>query len=59
MLRRSCVGSKGLVSPEQCSTVSRRLYLLLQVPGASRRLKLELESGAVLSFTVLLCYHDS
>ncbi|KAH4944556.1 hypothetical protein HBI79_000060 [Parastagonospora nodorum] len=34
MLRRSCVGSKGLVSLEQCSTVPRRLYLLLRVPGA-------------------------
>ncbi|KAH4092992.1 hypothetical protein HBH48_075420 [Parastagonospora nodorum] len=34
MLRRSCVGSKGLVGPEQCSTVSCRLYLLLRVSGA-------------------------
>ncbi|KAH6371943.1 hypothetical protein HBI36_014230 [Parastagonospora nodorum] len=34
MLRRSCVGSKGLISLERCSTVSRRLYLLLRVPGA-------------------------
>ncbi|KAH3938444.1 hypothetical protein HBH53_258650 [Parastagonospora nodorum] len=34
MLRRSCVGSKGLVGPERCSTVSRRPYLLLRVPGA-------------------------
>ncbi|KAH3939109.1 hypothetical protein HBH53_239630 [Parastagonospora nodorum] len=34
MLRRSCVGSKGLVSPERCSTVPRRPYLPLRVPGA-------------------------
>ncbi|KAH3938488.1 hypothetical protein HBH53_255460 [Parastagonospora nodorum] len=34
MLRRSCVGSKGLVGPERCSTVPRRPYLLLRVPGA-------------------------
>ncbi|KAH5236803.1 hypothetical protein HBI72_246770 [Parastagonospora nodorum] len=34
MLRRSCVGSKGLVGPERCSTVSRRLYLPLRVLGA-------------------------
>ncbi|KAH5386996.1 hypothetical protein HBI33_066670 [Parastagonospora nodorum] len=34
MLRRSCVGSKGLVSLERCSTVPRRPYLLLRVPGA-------------------------
>ncbi|KAH5781795.1 hypothetical protein HBI93_251780 [Parastagonospora nodorum] len=34
MLRRSCVGSKGLVSPERCSTISRCPYLLLRVPGA-------------------------
>ncbi|KAH5127555.1 hypothetical protein HBH70_228300 [Parastagonospora nodorum] len=34
MLHRSCVGSKGLISLEQCSTISRRLYLLLRVLGA-------------------------
>ncbi|KAH5806966.1 hypothetical protein HBI93_244430 [Parastagonospora nodorum] len=34
MLRRSCVGSKSLVSLEQCSTISRCLYLLLRVLGA-------------------------
>ncbi|KAH4853677.1 hypothetical protein HBH75_101740 [Parastagonospora nodorum] len=34
MLRRSCVGSKGLVSLERCSTVPCRLYLLLQVLSA-------------------------
>ncbi|KAH6109203.1 hypothetical protein HBI69_163510 [Parastagonospora nodorum] len=34
MLRRSCVGSKGLISPERCSTIPRCLYLLLRVPGA-------------------------
>ncbi|KAH5266253.1 hypothetical protein HBI71_078990 [Parastagonospora nodorum] len=34
MLRRSYVGSKGLVSLEQCSTVPCRPYLLLRVPGA-------------------------
>ncbi|KAH6106770.1 hypothetical protein HBI64_235410 [Parastagonospora nodorum] len=34
MLRRSCVGSKGLVSPERCSTVSCRPYLPLRVLGA-------------------------
>ncbi|KAH5341451.1 hypothetical protein HBI49_237990 [Parastagonospora nodorum] len=34
MLRRSCVGSKSLVGPERCSTVSRCLYLPLRVPGA-------------------------
>ncbi|KAH5393433.1 hypothetical protein HBI33_010730 [Parastagonospora nodorum] len=34
MLRRSCVGSKGLVGPERCSTVPRCPYLLLRVPGA-------------------------
>ncbi|KAH5087308.1 hypothetical protein HBH72_251600 [Parastagonospora nodorum] len=34
MLRRSCVGSKGLVGPERCSTVPRRPHLPLRVPGA-------------------------
>ncbi|KAH4911067.1 hypothetical protein HBI80_015760 [Parastagonospora nodorum] len=34
MLRRSCVRSKSLVSPERCSTIPRRPYLLLRVPGA-------------------------
>ncbi|KAH5009470.1 hypothetical protein HBI74_204070 [Parastagonospora nodorum] len=34
MLRRSCVGSKGLVGLERCSTVPRRPYLPLRVPGA-------------------------
>ncbi|KAH5533519.1 hypothetical protein HBI27_197650 [Parastagonospora nodorum] len=34
MLRRSCVGSKGLISPERCSTVPCCPYLLLRVPGA-------------------------
>ncbi|KAH5631585.1 hypothetical protein HBI23_220480 [Parastagonospora nodorum] len=34
MLRRSCVGSKGLVGPERCSTIPRCLYLLLRVLGA-------------------------
>ncbi|KAH5567919.1 hypothetical protein HBI26_163510 [Parastagonospora nodorum] len=34
MLRRSCVGSKGLVGPERCSTISCRPYLPLRVLGA-------------------------
>ncbi|KAH6016917.1 hypothetical protein HBI82_107370 [Parastagonospora nodorum] len=34
MLRRSCVGSKSLISLERCSTISRCLYLLLRVLGA-------------------------
>ncbi|KAH4907237.1 hypothetical protein HBI80_075120 [Parastagonospora nodorum] len=34
MLRRSYVGSKGLVSLEQCSTVPYCPYLLLRVLGA-------------------------
>ncbi|KAH6113030.1 hypothetical protein HBI69_134590 [Parastagonospora nodorum] len=34
MLRRSYVGSKGLVSLERCSTVPRRPHLPLRVPGA-------------------------
>ncbi|KAH5141581.1 hypothetical protein HBI73_072510 [Parastagonospora nodorum] len=59
MLRRSCVGSKSLISPEQCSTISRYLYLLLRVLGASYRLKLESKSSAALSLIVLLCYHNS
>ncbi|KAH5415338.1 hypothetical protein HBI32_118130 [Parastagonospora nodorum] len=40
MLRRSYVGSKGLVSLEQCSTISRCLYLLLRVLGAGAALSL-------------------
>ncbi|KAH6033221.1 hypothetical protein HBI83_015740 [Parastagonospora nodorum] len=34
MLRRSCVGSKSLISLKRCSTIPRRLYLLLRVLGA-------------------------
>ncbi|KAH6278179.1 hypothetical protein HBI40_013780 [Parastagonospora nodorum] len=34
MLRRSCIRSKGLVSPERCSTIPRRPHLPLRVPGA-------------------------
>ncbi|KAH5749370.1 hypothetical protein HBI93_201660 [Parastagonospora nodorum] len=34
MLRRSCMRSKSLVSPERCSTVPRRPHLPLRVPGA-------------------------
>ncbi|KAH6535687.1 hypothetical protein HBI07_139420 [Parastagonospora nodorum] len=50
MLRRSCVGSKSLISPEQCSTVSCCLYLPLRVPGAGcwRICRLESISSASL-----------
>ncbi|KAH5355566.1 hypothetical protein HBI48_132690 [Parastagonospora nodorum] len=34
MLRRSCIGSKGLISLEQCSTVPRCPHLPLRVLGA-------------------------
>ncbi|KAH5151862.1 hypothetical protein HBH70_011780 [Parastagonospora nodorum] len=34
MLRRSYIGSKSLVSPEQCSTIPHRPYLPLRVLGA-------------------------
>ncbi|KAH5389816.1 hypothetical protein HBI32_246890 [Parastagonospora nodorum] len=34
MLRRSYIRSKSLISLEQCSTISRCLYLLLRVLGA-------------------------
>ncbi|KAH5238372.1 hypothetical protein HBI71_233230 [Parastagonospora nodorum] len=34
MLRRSYIESKSLISLEQCSTISRYLYLLLRVLGA-------------------------
>ncbi|KAH5534224.1 hypothetical protein HBI27_189610 [Parastagonospora nodorum] len=34
MLRRSYIGSKGLVGPERCSTIPCCPYLLLRVPGA-------------------------